>query len=70
MRANRRIAIAILPDEARAQGTARPQPLPRCHCGQCSDCRENDRWERIFARLEVKQYGEERGLFQSTLRGL
>ena len=46
------------------------EPYPRCRCGECRDCRENDRWDRIFARLEVKQYWEPRGVFQSTLRGL
>lgn len=46
------------------------RPFPRCRCGQCRECIENDRWDRIFARFEVKQYWEDRGLLQSTLRGL
>jgi hypothetical protein len=46
------------------------QPLPRCRCGECRECLENERWDRIFARLEKKQYWEERGLFQSTLGGI
>jgi hypothetical protein len=46
------------------------QPFPRCRCGQCRECQENARWDRIFARFEVQQYWEPKGIFQSTLRGL
>ena len=51
-------------------------PLPplvlyqRCRCGECQQCMENDRWDRIFARFAVQQYGEVKGLLQSTLRVL
>lgn len=48
----------------------RLQPFLRCRCGQCRECIENDRWDRVFARFEVKQHWEDRGLLQSTLRGL
>lgn len=46
----------------------RLQPFPRCRCGKCRECIENERWDRIFARFEVKKYWEDRGLLQSTLR--
>jgi hypothetical protein len=29
-------------------GPARSSKGTRCHCGQCSCCKENARWERIF----------------------
>ncbi len=33
-------------------GIARPSTIgrrkPRCQCGECRECRENARWERIF----------------------
>jgi hypothetical protein len=66
MKAKRTIA----PDPARGERFPRLHPFPRCRCGQCRDCKENERWDRIFARFEVKKYWEDRGLLQSTLRGL
>lgn len=50
--------------------SSRLDPYPRCRCGQCRECEDNARWDRIFSRFEVKQYWETRGLLQSTLRGL
>ena len=41
-------------------------PYVRCTCGSCHDCRENAKWDRIFAKFEVK-VPEERGLYQSAL---
>jgi len=46
------------------------EPYRRCRCGQCRECLDNERWDRIFARFHVEHYGDEKGLFQSTLRGL
>lgn len=60
----------IAPDPERGQCLPPLRPFPRCRCGQCRDCQENDRWDRIFARFEVKQPWEPRGLLQSTLREL
>jgi hypothetical protein len=40
---------------------ADPAPLPRlapyqrCTCGLCRECRENARWDQIFAKFEVKE---------------
>jgi len=49
-------------------------PLPRrpnyerCRCGYCRKCRENEKWDRMFAKFEVKEDGwDTNGLFQSTL---
>ena len=42
-------------------------PYPRCRCGLCRECADNDKWDRIFAKFEVKVYWDERGVFQSTL---
>ncbi|MGA2741002.1 MAG: hypothetical protein ABSG65_26630 [Bryobacteraceae bacterium] len=48
------------PRKLPAAAPARVEPLPparvsksrrasgRCHCGQCRNCQENARWERIF----------------------
>ena len=46
------------------------QPYTRCPCGTCSECRSNARWDRIFAKFEAKNYGEERGMFGSTLQDI
>jgi hypothetical protein len=70
MKTNRRLARAAAPQGAARGYFPRLEPFPRCRCGQCRECQENDRWDRVFARLEVKKYWEDRGLFQSTLRGL
>jgi hypothetical protein len=53
---------ATPPGTAQGRGAAPPRvdPVPqarpaksrrasgRCHCGQCRNCQENARWERIF----------------------
>jgi len=70
MRAKHNIAVTIAPETARGRRYPRLEPFPRCRCGQCRECVENERWDRIFARFEVKKYWEDRGVFQSTLRGL
>jgi hypothetical protein len=70
IKAKRTTAVTIAPDPAQGRRFPRLQPFPRCRCGECRDCRENDRWDRVFARFEVKQYWEHRGLLQSPLRGL
>jgi hypothetical protein len=46
------------------------QPYTRCPCGTCAECRSNARWDRIFAKFEAKNYGEERGIFRSTLQDI
>ena len=43
------------------------QPYTRCPCGTCAECRSNARWDRIFAKFETNNYGDERGMFRSTL---
>jgi hypothetical protein len=51
-------------------------PLPplqryiRCSCGSCRECRDNAKWDRVFAKFEVKDYGDKRGLFGSPLNDL
>ena len=42
----------------------------RCQCGMCRECHDNEKWDRIFSKFEVKVYWDERGVFQSTLGGL
>jgi hypothetical protein len=46
-------------------------PYPRCSCGKCQECLTNAKWDKIFAKFEVREEDnwETRGLFQSTLRG-
>jgi hypothetical protein len=46
------------------------QPYQRCTCGRCLECQDNEKWDRIFAKLTVSEdRWEAKGLFQSTLRG-
>jgi hypothetical protein len=42
-------------------------PHRRCRCGLCRECLDNAKWDRVFAKFEVKVYWDERGVFQSTL---
>jgi hypothetical protein len=41
-------------------------PYVRCRCGSCHECRENAKWDRVFAKFEIKA-SEERGVYQSAL---
>jgi hypothetical protein len=43
-------------------------PYRRCHCGSCQKCKENARWDRIFAKMAGDGRPDERGVFGSTLR--
>jgi hypothetical protein len=45
------------------------QPFQRCTCGTCQECRTNEKWDRAFAKFEVKQEDRwpTKGLFRSTL---
>ena len=64
---------AIFRGEATRSRLRRRDPLapyPRCRCGLCRQCLDNAKWDRIFAKFAVSEYGEERGLFQSPLRDL
>jgi hypothetical protein len=70
MRAKRTRTVISAPEAAGERAIPFPEPAPRCRCGQCRDCIENERWDRIFARFRVDQYWEDRGLLQSPLRGL
>ena len=46
-------------------------PYQRCNCGSCRTCLDNEKWDRVFAKFEIKQedHWETKGMFQSTLRG-
>jgi hypothetical protein len=46
-------------------------PYQRCACGSCDECRTNEKWDRAFAKFEVKEEDiwPTKGLFQSTLNG-
>jgi hypothetical protein len=48
----------------------RLQPYVRCPCGTCRECRDNAKWDRVFAKFEVKDHGDERGMFRSPLSDL
>ncbi len=41
------------------------EPYVRCKCGSCRDCRENAKWDRIFAKHETT--AEQRGVYQCAL---
>jgi hypothetical protein len=75
--ADRRNA-APLPRPASAAPLPRPasaaQPTPlsrltpyqRCMCGLCRECRDNARWDRIFAEKFAAKEPDVRGVFQSA----
>lgn len=44
-------------------------PYQRCMCGACRECRDNAKWDRIFAKFETKDR-EERGVFRCALNDL
>jgi hypothetical protein len=33
-------------------------------------CRDNEKWDRIYAKFVVPEYTDVRGVFQSPLKGL
>jgi hypothetical protein len=45
-------------------------PYQRCTCGSCRGCRDNAKWDRIFAKFEVKECREVRGVFRCALEDL
>ena len=45
------------------------KPYRRCTCGSCIECCSNEKWDRIFAKLEEKER-EVRGMFQCALNDL
>ncbi len=47
----------------------RVEPYRRCTCGSCPTCRDNEKWDRIFAKFESKER-EVRGMFQCPLNDL
>ena len=45
-------------------------PYRRCKCGSCRQCQDNQKWDRVFAKFEVKEDSwKTKGYFRSTLRG-
>jgi hypothetical protein len=46
------------------------QPYTRCPCGSCPECRSNAKWDRIFAKFEVKEHGDKRVFFRSPISDL
>ena len=45
-------------------------PYPRCRCGVCAMCKDNAKWDRIFAKFVVPEPRDVRGVFQSPLKDL
>jgi hypothetical protein len=41
-------------------------PYERCKCGKCRECHDNEKWDRVFAKFEVKET-EMRGLYGCAL---
>jgi hypothetical protein len=37
------------------------RPYQRCKCGSCRECKDNERWDRVFAKFEVKDSPSEWG---------
>jgi hypothetical protein len=46
-----------------------PAPYLPCACGSCPKCRDNAKWDRIFAKFELKE-ADVRGVYGCPLRGL
>jgi hypothetical protein len=46
------------------------QPYTRCPCGSCPECRSNAKWDRIFAKFEVKERTDTRRIYRSPLSDL
>jgi hypothetical protein len=45
-------------------------PYRRCQCGTCNECKDNEKWDRAFAKFEVKEDDwKTKGFYRSTLRG-
>jgi hypothetical protein len=45
-------------------------PYKRCQCGSCRECRDNQKWDRVWSKFQVPEdRWETKGYFQSTLRG-
>jgi hypothetical protein len=46
------------------------KPYKRCQCGKCAECRDNEKWDRVFReKFEVKQQ-DVRGVYQSAMNDL
>ena len=46
------------------------QPYTRCTCGSCRECLSNARWDRVFAKFEIKERADQRGLSRSPISDL
>jgi hypothetical protein len=46
------------------------RPYVRCTCGLCRECHDNEKWDRVFAKFEVKEAPDVRGFFRSPLNDL
>ena len=57
------------PPAAHAGPLAPLVPYQRCTCGSCRQCRDNAKWDRIFAKFELKER-EARSLFRCALEDL
>jgi|SRR5690349_13388661 hypothetical protein len=66
-------AVRTRRSPAKPRSTTARDPLAphvRCRCEDCKTCKDNARWDQIFARMAGEYRPDERGLFGSTLRGL
>ena len=43
------------------------QPYVRCACGKCRECRDNEKWDRIFAKFAVSDHEDGRRASRSPL---
>ena len=66
--ADRRNAAPLPRPASAAQPTplSRLTPYQRCMCGLCRECRDNARWDRIFAEKFAAKEPDVRGVFQSA----
>ena len=46
------------------------RPYVRCTCGSCRQCKDNEKWDKVFEKFEAKDYYQERRIFRSALSDL
>lgn len=58
-------------DAMPAAALSRVGTKQRCRCGNCRQCRNNAKWDRVFDQfaIQLKDTWGTRGIFGSMLRG-
>ena len=64
--------VRVQMDSGQIESRRAERRRPRCHCGQCGQCLDNARWERIFAEkfADPEYYTRRRARCSSPLESL